>query len=317
MKILVTGGAGFIGTNLCLRLMNDGHEVYCYDNLYSSTLDNVDVCRNASNSYHYFNVDVRLNHKFHQIDFDRVYHLACPASPPVYQKDQIYTMTTSFVGSNNVFRTYGKKARILLASTSEIYGDPEIHPQKEIYFGNVNSFGARSCYDEGKRSSEALAYSYIDQYGCDIRVARIFNTHGPYMDLYDGRVVTNFIGQVLRNEPLTIYGDGTQTRSLCYVSDTVSGLIKLMECPREKFNNTSPIVNLGNPEEKTISEIATSILHKMKSHNDIIYKPLPSDDPLRRRPDITKAEEILGWSPSVSFDTGIDKTIEWFYNKRG
>ncbi len=298
MRVLVTGGAGFIGSHLCDRLVKQGHDVFCLDNLYTGRLSNVGVAGLRTG-------DVMDREAVECGPVDRIYHLACPASPKAYQAQPIKTMLVNVVGSHNILNLARKyDARVLLASTSEVYGDPEVHPQTEDYWGNVNPNGPRACYDEGKRAAETLFCDYRRLYGTDIRIARIFNTYGPRMQQDDGRVVSNFICQALRGEPLTIYGDGTQTRSFCYVDDMVDGLITLMES-----DETRP-VNLGNPEEITIGNLARKII---SLHGPAISKvePLPEDDPKQRRPDITRAMN-LGWKPETSIDSGLLRTFEWF-----
>ncbi len=305
-KILVTGGAGFLGSFLCERLLVQGHEVLCVDNLYTGCKENI-----------YALLD---NHRFefmrHDVTFplyvevDEIYNLACPASPIHYQRDPVQTTKTSVQGAINMLGLAKRlKAKILQASTSEVYGDPEVHPQQEGYWGHVNPVGVRSCYDEGKRCAETLFFDYYRQHKLRIKVARIFNTYGPRMHPNDGRVVSNFIVQALKNEPITIYGRGTQTRSFCYVSDLVDGLIRLMDSSNEI---TGP-VNLGNPREFTMLELAEKVLQLAGSVSPIIFKPLPQDDPRQRQPNIDKAVEQLGWEPKVELDKGLLQTIEYFY----
>lgn len=298
MRILVTGGAGFVGSNLC-RKLSEENEVFVFDNLSTGNVRNL---REVKADFIWADV----NHPFECfMDVDQIYHLACPASPVHYQADPINTIKTSFLGSLNALE-YAKicKARVLLTSTSEIYGDPLEHPQKETYWGHVNSIGIRSCYDEGKRAAESLFMDYHRK-GADTRIARIFNTYGPNMSPNDGRVVSNFIVAALKNKPITIYGDGTQTRSFMYIDDLVNGLIKLMNS-----DYTSP-VNLGNPVETQIGVIAKVIKDLTGSSSEIIMLPIPQDDPKRRKPDITLAKS-LGWMPSVSLIDGLKKTIEYF-----
>jgi len=312
-KILVTGGAGFIGTHLCEKLLNQGNEVICLDNYYTGSKVNVEELIGRK----YFEL-IRHDITFPiLIEVDQIYNLACPASPVHYQVDPVQTTKTSVHGSINMLELAKRTgARILQSSTSEVYGDPEIHPQKENYWGRVNPIGIRSCYDEGKRCAETLFFDYYRQYNIDIKVARIFNTYGPKMQLQDGRVISNFIVQALKNENLTIFGDGAQSRSFCYVDDIVDGLIKLMNS-RNDF--TGP-VNIGNPDEISILELAEKILKLTGSKSKIVYKPLPLDDPKRRQPVIDLAEKELGWQPQIQLDDGLKKTINYFksrvlYNK--
>jgi len=306
MRILVTGGAGFIGSHLVDRLMSEGHEVICLDNFYTGRKDNIKHW--LSNPYfeairHDITEPIRL-------EVDQIYHLACPASPVHYQFNPVKTVKTNVMGTLHMLGLAKRvKARFLLASTSEVYGDPEVHPQPEEYRGNVSCTGIRSCYDEGKRIAETLAFDYHRDNGVDIRVARIFNTYGPRMLENDGRVVSNFVAQSLRNEPITVYGDGSQTRSFCYVSDLVDGLIRLMN------GNYMGPVNLGNPGEYTILELAQMIQGMINPDLEIAYKPLPQDDPKKRQPDITKAKEILGWEPHVPLEAGLEFLIEDFRDR--
>jgi UDP-glucuronate decarboxylase len=303
MRILVTGGAGFIGSHLIDRLMKEQHEVICLDNFYTGTKQNISKWYGNPNFElirHDITEPIRL-------EVDRIYHLACPASPVHYQYNPIKTTKVSFLGTSNMLGLAKRvKARFLLASTSEVYGDPDIHPQPEEYHGNVNPIGIRSCYDEGKRISETLSFDYYRQHNTEIRVARIFNTYGPRMLENDGRVVSNFIAQSLQGKPLTVYGDGSQTRSFCYVTDLVDGLIKLMD-----GDQTGPI-NLGNPEEYTILQLAEKIRDKIAPDREISFKPLPQDDPRQRKPDITKAKTLLNWQPKISVDDGLAETIAEF-----
>lgn len=304
MKILVTGGAGFIGSHLVDRLMEAGHTVVCIDNLYTG--------RKSNNAQWLENPNFQLiqHDIIDQIEIDNVdqiYHLACPASPVHYQFDPVKTAKTNFLGTLNMLDLAKKwKARIFLASTSEVYGDPLIHPQTEDYWGNVNCTGIRSCYDEGKRIAETLTFDYHRQYDLEVRVARIFNTHGSRMLENDGRVVSNFIVQALKGIPLTIYGDGSQTRSFCYVSDLVEGFIRLMNS-----DYTGP-VNLGNPGEYTILQLAETIQRLIDPTAALVFKPLPLDDPQRRQPDISKAKSHLDWEPKVGLEEGLSKTIAYF-----
>jgi UDP-glucuronate decarboxylase len=303
MRILVTGGAGFIGSHLIDRLIKQGHEVLCLDNFYTGTKRNIEPWL-GNPRFELIRHDVTEPIR---LEVDQVYHLACPASPVHYQFNPIKTIKTNVVGTLNMLGLAKRvKARFLLASTSEVYGDPDVHPQPEEYRGNVNCIGIRSCYDEGKRVAETLAFDYHREHGLEIRVARIFNTYGPHMLENDGRVVSNFICQSLRGTPLTIYGDGSQTRSFCYVSDLVEGLMRLMN-----GDYIGP-VNLGNPGEYTILELAQTIQSMINPESELIYKPLPSDDPKQRQPDITKAQKYLNWSPTISLKEGLELTIPDF-----
>lgn len=304
-RVLVTGGAGFIGSHLCERLLDDGAEVLCVDNFYSSTRRNI----------HHLLTNPRFELLRHDITFplyvevDEIYHLACPASPIFYQRDPVQTTKTSVIGSINMLGLAKRVgAPILLTSTSEVYGDPQVHPQTEEYWGNVNPIGIRSCYDEGKRCAETLFFDYRRQHDMDIKVVRIFNTYGPRMLADDGRVVSNFIVQALAGQDLTVYGDGTQTRSFCYVDDLVEGLIRMMDTGHEV---TGPI-NLGNPNEMSVGQLAELVTDMVGEGRKVIYQPLPEDDPKQRQPDITKAKEVLGWQPTVDLQTGLKATIEWF-----
>ncbi|MCG6550816.1 MAG: SDR family oxidoreductase [Candidatus Magnetominusculus sp. LBB02] len=304
-RILITGGAGFLGSHLCQRLLNEGNEVICLDNFYTGRKSNViDLIDN-----HYFEV-MRHDVCFPLfVEVDEIYNLACPASPIHYQFDPVQTTKTSVHGAINMLGLAKRlKIKILQASTSEVYGDPAVHPQVETYWGNVNTIGPRACYDEGKRCAETLFFDYHRQHGLNIKVARIFNTYGPRMLQNDGRVVSNFIVQALKDNDITIYGDGAQTRSFCYVDDLCDGLIKLMNS-RDDF--TGP-VNLGNPGEFTILELARKIIDMTGSKSKIKFMPLPADDPTRRQPDITLAKDMLGWQPSVPLDEGLNKTIAYF-----
>lgn len=304
MRILVTGGAGFIGSHLCERLVTEGHDVLCLDNFFTGRKENIDPLLDS----HRFEL---IRHDVIEpilLEVDRVYNLACPASPVHYQFNPVKTIKTSVMGTINMLGLAKRvKARILQASTSEVYGDPLVHPQSEEYWGNVNPIGVRSCYDEGKRVAETLMMDYHRQNGVDIRIIRIFNTYGPRMALNDGRVVSNFIVQALRNEDITVYGDGSQTRSFCYVDDLVDGMMRLMN--REGI--TGPM-NMGNPAETTILEFATRIVDLTGSSSKIIFKPLPSDDPKQRQPDISLARETLGWEPETDITVGLKKTIDYF-----
>lgn len=308
-RVLVTGGAGFLGSHLCKRLLEEGNEVLCLDNFYTGSKDNIiDLLKDP-----YFEV-VRHDITFPvYLEVDQIYNLACPASPVYYQRYPIQTTKTSISGAINVLGLAKRlKIRVLQASTSEIYGDPTVHPQTEDYWGNVNCTGIRSCYDEGKRAAETLFFDYHRELGLDIRVARIFNTYGPHMAINDGRVVSNFIVQALTNQNITIYGKGEQTRSLCYVEDLIEGLIKLMNTP-----DVHQPVNLGNPQERSIRELAEYILQFTNSKSELVYKPLPEDDPMQRCPDITRARKLLGWKPQIDFVEGIDRTIEYFKSRVG
>ena len=302
----MTGGAGFIGSHLIDRLMTQGHEVICLDNFYTGHKRNILQWLNHPNFEllrHDITEPIRL-------EVDQIYHLACPASPVHYQYNPVKTIKTNVMGTLYMLGLAKRvKARFLLASTSEVYGDPEVHPQAEDYRGNVNPIGPRSCYDEGKRVAETLAFDYHRQNNVEIRVARIFNTYGPRMLENDGRVVSNFVVQSLQGSPLTVYGDGSQTRSFCYVSDLVEGLIRLMNC-----EYTGPI-NLGNPEEYTILELAQAVQKLVNPDAEIIFKPLPQDDPRRRRPDISKAKTLLNWQPTVLLQSGLKLTVEDFQKR--
>jgi UDP-glucuronate decarboxylase len=304
-RILVTGGSGFIGSHLCRRLLAQGHDVLVADNFYSSSRHNVaDLLSEPRFELMRHDVTFPL-----YVEVDQIYHLACPASPVYYQRDPVQTTKTCVHGSINMLGLAKRLgARILLSSTSEVYGDPAVHPQAESYWGNVNPTGLRSCYDEGKRCAETLFFDYYRQHQLPVKVARIFNTYGPNMLPDDGRVVSSFIVQALRGDPLTVFGDGLQTRSFCYVDDLVEGLIRLMNSP---LGVTGP-VNLGNPGEFTMVELAKKVLALTGSHSPIEHHPLPADDPVRRRPDITRARELLGWEPAVSLDEGLSPTVEYF-----
>ncbi len=304
-RILITGGAGFLGSHLCERLVAQGHDVICVDNYFTGRKDNVAHLLNNPR-FELLRHDVTFPL---YVEVDEIYNLACPASPIHYQHDPVQTTKTSVHGAINMLGLAKRvKARILQASTSEVYGDPSQHPQSESYWGNVNPIGPRSCYDEGKRCAETLFFDYHRQHRIPIRVARIFNTYGPRMLPNDGRVVSNFIVQALNGEPITVYGDGSQTRSFCYVDDLVEGLIRLMAAPDEI---TGP-VNLGNPGEFTILELAKKIVLKTGSNSEIVLKPLPRDDPKQRRPDITIAQRALSWKPTIELDAGLDKTVAYF-----
>lgn len=303
-RILVTGGAGFLGSHLCEKLLKQGHEIVCLDNFFTSDRRNVEHLLGN----HRFEL---VRHDVTQpivIEVDDIYHLACPASPVHYQRNPVRTVRTAVHGTLNMLDMAREvHARILIASTSEVYGDPTVHPQPEGYWGNVNPIGPRACYDEGKRCAEALTASYARQYGIESRIARIFNTYGPRMHEDDGRVVSNFVVQALRHAPLTIYGDGSQTRSFCYVSDLLDGLIQLLATEADP----GPI-NLGNPSERSIQDLAERIVRLTKSRSELVFGPLPTDDPIQRCPDISRARASLDWSPTVSIDEGLLSTIEYF-----
>jgi UDP-glucuronate decarboxylase len=303
-RVLVTGGAGFLGSHLCDRLIKEGNDVICVDNLFTGSKDNIRHL--LSNPYFEF-----IRHDITEplyVEVDQIYNLACPASPVHYQYNPIKTAKTSIHGALNMLGLAKRvRARILQASTSEVYGDPEIHPQPETYRGCVNPIGLRSCYDEGKRMAETLFFDYYRQHKVDIRVIRIFNTYGPRMNQNDGRVVSNFIVQALRGNDITIYGDGKQTRSFCYVDDLIDGMIRMMNC--EDFIGP---VNIGNPGEFTMLELAQKIVDMTGSKSELVYEPLPSDDPAQRRPVIDLAKEKLDWNPTVALDEGLKKTIEYF-----
>ncbi len=304
-RIIVTGGAGFIGSHLCARLLTHGHEVLCLDNFFTGRRQNV-ASLMSNTAFELMRHDVTFPL---YVETDQIYNLACPASPVHYQFDPVQTTKTSVHGAINMLGLAKRtRAKILQASTSEVYGDPAVHPQVESYHGNVNPIGPRACYDEGKRCAETLFFDYYRQHKLRIRVARIFNTYGPRMLPNDGRVVSNFIVQALKGDPITIYGKGDQTRSFCYVDDLLNGLISLMESSDDV---TGPI-NLGNPVESTILELAEKIINLSKSSSKIVFKPLPQDDPTRRRPDITKARETLNWNPKVPLEDGLMRTIEYF-----
>lgn len=304
-RILVTGGAGFLGSHLCERLVEMGHDVICLDNFFTSQKSNVAHLLGEPN-FELIRHDITLPI---WLEVDEIYNLACPAAPGHYQYNPIKTMKTSLMGSINVLGMAKRcRAKILQASTSEVYGDPEIHPQPESYRGAVNPIGPRACYDEGKRAAEALFMDYRRMNNVNIRIVRIFNTYGPRMHPYDGRVISNFIRQALCGEDITVYGDGSQTRSFCYRDDMVEGIIRMME-NGEDFSGP---INLGNPEEFTIRELAELVLKLTGSRSKIVYKPLPADDPVRRRPDITLARQKLGWEPKTPLQEGLQWTIEWF-----
>lgn len=305
MKILITGGAGFLGSALCRRLLNEGNEVWCLDNFLTGRMDNISGLLNNSR-FHLLQQDI-----IDPVDIpvEQIYNLACPASPAHYQKDPVHTAKTCFLGALNMLelaKKYG--AAVLQASTSEVYGDPLVHPQKEEYKGNVNPVGIRSCYDEGKRIAETLFFDHARQYGTKIRVVRIFNTYGPNMDPRDGRVVSNFIIQALKSEKITVYGDGSQTRCFCYVDDMTEAFTRMMNNPQ---GFTGP-VNLGNPVEMTVKELADNVIRLTGSASSLEYCDLPQDDPVRRRPDISLAKKMLGWEPKVPLEQGLKETIMYF-----
>ena len=306
-KVLVTGGAGFIGSHLCDLLIENGYGVICLDNLLTGSKKNIEHLVGNPN-FEFIEADVISGLKIDgNINF--IFHLASPASPIDYQNHPEETLLVNSIGTLNALNlAKDKKAKVLIVSTSEIYGDPKESPQKETYWGNVNSFGPRSCYDESKRFAEAATYVFLHKYDVDARIVRIFNTYGPRMQKDDGRVVSNFINQCLRNEPITVYGDGNQTRSFCYVSDMVRGLLKVMLTD----NTKGEVFNLGNPEEYTMNDLAVKIKKMTAVSSEIIHKELPPDDPKQRRPDISKAENVLGWKPEVNVDTGLQKTIEYY-----
>jgi UDP-glucuronate decarboxylase len=304
-RILVTGGAGFLGSHLCERLLAEGHDVLCADNYFTGTRDNI-LHLLANPHFEAMRHDVTFPL---YVEVDEIYNLACPASPIHYQFDPVQTTKTSVHGAINMLGLAKRvKARILQASTSEVYGDPTTHPQQEEYWGNVNPIGPRACYDEGKRCAETLFFDYHRQHGLKIRVARIFNTYGPRMHPNDGRVVSNFIMQALKGEPITIFGDGSQTRAFCYVDDMIDGLVRLMAAPDTV---TGPI-NLGNPAEMTVRELAERVIRLTGSRSTLAFKPLPVNDPTQRCPDIAKAGAILGWRPTVDLETGLERTIAYF-----
>jgi len=304
-RILITGGAGFLGSHICDRLIAEGHEVLCLDNFFTGSKKNIVHLLEKTN----FEL---IRHDLVQpifIEVDEIYNLACPASPIQYQYNPVKTIKTSVMGAINMLGLAKRvKAKILQASTSEIYGNPTVHPQKEEYWGNVNAIGPRSCYDEGKRCAETLFFDYYRQNKVNIRVVRIFNTYGPRMDPNDGRVVSNFIVQALRNQDITVYGDGSQTRSFCFVDDLIEGLLRMMNGPDDFIGP----VNLGSPDEFTILELAQKTIDIIGSRSGIVFKPLPQDDPLQRQPEISIAKEKLSWSPHVSLEEGLAKTIDYF-----
>jgi UDP-glucuronate decarboxylase len=304
-RILVTGGAGFIGSHLCERLLDQGHEVLCVDNFYSSSRVNVEhLITNRRFELMRHDVTFPL-----YVEVDEIYHLACPASPIHYQRDPVQTTKTSVHGSINMLGLAKRtKARILLASTSEVYGDPTVHPQPEDYWGNVNPIGPRSCYDEGKRCAETLFMDYRRQHGMDTKIVRIFNTYGPRMAPDDGRVVSNFVMQALSGAPMTVYGSGEQTRSFCYIDDMVDGLLAMMNTPPD----VSGPINLGNPEEVTMRDLAVQVARVVGAPAQVTHVPLPDDDPMQRMPDVSRARELLGWSAQIPLDKGLEHTVNWF-----
>lgn len=322
-RILITGGAGFIGSHLCERFINDGHEVICLDNYFTGNKENVSHLMN----HHRFEL---IRHDITEpilMEADWIFNLACPASPIHYQYNPVKTIKVNVLGALNMLGLAKRvKARILQASTSEIYGDPDVHPQKEEYWGNVNPIGKRSCYDEGKRVAETLFFDYMRQNKVDTKVVRIFNTYGPRMRSDDGRVVSNFIVQALKNEPITMYGDGSQTRSFCYIDDMIEGLIRMMDYEtgeyirepdytKQYLSGYPGPINLGNPHEVSIYSIAKLVTELAGSKSEIVFRPLPEDDPKRRCPDITKAKGILEWQPYVQLEEGLQKTVEYFRKK--
>lgn len=308
---MVTGGAGFLGSNLCERLVKDPKNyIYCLDNLQTGSLENIRKLQDLPN-FSFIRHDI-----VEPIDLpvDQIYNAACPASPPAYQAEPVHTLKTSVIGMLNMLELARKyNAAVLQFSTSEVYGDAQVHPQPESYWGNVNPDGIRSCYDEGKRAAETLCFDYYRQYGVRIKVIRIFNTYGPKMNPEDGRVISNFVNQALRGEDLTVYGDGSQTRSFCYVDDLIEGIVRMMNSPDEI---TGP-VNLGNPQEFTMLELAEEVLRQIPSGSKLTYRELPGDDPKQRRPDITLANRLLNWEPRISLQQGLEKVIEYYRDLMG
>jgi UDP-glucuronate decarboxylase len=304
-RCAVTGGAGFLGSHLCERLLNDGYDVLCIDNFYTGSKRNIThLLENPFFELYRHDITYPL-----YVEVDEIFNLACPASPIHYQNDPVQTTKVNVHGSINMLGLAKRtRAKIMQASTSEVYGDPEQHPQQESYWGHVNPIGLRSCYDEGKRCAETLFFDYNRQHGLKIKVARIFNTYGPRMHPNDGRVVSNFIVQALTGSPITLYGDGLQTRSFCYADDLIEGFVRLMGSPDDFIGP----VNLGNPQEFTIAELAEKVLALTKSSSKVIHKPLPKDDPVKRKPDITRAKEVLKWEPAISLDEGLPRTIDYF-----
>ena len=308
MRILVTGGAGFLGSHLCEKLVTQGHDVLCLDNFFTGRKSNIE---HLLDSPHFELIRHDITEPI-MLEVDRIYNLACPASPVHYQYNPVKTIKTSVMGTINMLGLAKRvRARILQASTSEVYGDPQVHPQLESYWGNVNPIGIRSCYDEGKRVAETLMMDYHRQNGVDIRIVRIFNTYGPRMAENDGRVVSNFIVQALQGKDITIFGEGSQTRSFCYVDDLIEGMVRMMEC-----ENESGPVNLGNPTETTILEFAQRIIELTGANSSLVFNPLPADDPKQRRPDITLARRLLGWEPHVRLEEGLKKTIYYFAGQK-
>lgn len=306
-KILITGGAGFLGSHLCKKLLDSNYNITCLDNLLTGSLDNIKSF-NGKKNFNFINHDITNEFKG---EFDEIYNLACPASPIHYQIDPIKTIKTSVLGSINLLELAKKhQSKIFQASTSEIYGDPEMHPQQESYWGHVNPIGPRSCYDEGKRCAETLFFDYYRQHNIEIKLVRIFNTYGPKMNPHDGRVVSNFIVQAIQGKDISIYGDGSQTRSFCFVDDMIEGFIAMME----SNNRISGPINLGNPIEFTILELAEKIIGLIGGKSKIIFNDLPIDDPKKRKPDISKAKIDLGWTPKISIDEGLYLTIDYFKN---
>ena len=304
-RILVTGGAGFLGSHLCDRFLTEGHEVICVDNFYSSTKQNINHMMDHP-SFEFIRHDVTFPL---YLEVDEIYNMACPASPVHYQHDPVQTTKTSVHGAINMLGLAKRTgAKILQASTSEVYGDPAVHPQEESYWGNVNPIGPRSCYDEGKRCAETLFFDYHRQHGVNTKVVRIFNTYGPRMHPNDGRVVSNFIVQALLGEDNTIYGDGSQTRSFCYVDDLIDAIVRMMNTEDDVVGP----VNIGNPHEFTMLQLAELVQHKVQTGSKTVFKPLPVNDPMQRKPDISKAKEFLGWEPAIELDAGLDFTIDYF-----
>lgn len=313
MNILVAGGAGFLGSNFCRLLLSKGHNVWAVDNLITSDSENLDAIKNDPR-FVFLQADIIKSDfvgQLGQVKFDVIYHLASPASPPKYQKYPVETLEVNSIGTKNLLEiALRDSAKFIYASTSEVYGDPSVHPQTEGYWGNVNSFGPRSCYDEAKRFGEAMCYTYLTKYNVDVRLVRIFNTYGPNMDPDDGRVVSNFVTQALRGDKMTIYGDGSQTRSFCYVDDLIRGFYLMMEKPVK-----GEVINLGNPTEFTMLELAQKVQSILGRELEIINESLPQDDPKQRRPDISKAIRLLGWQPEINLEHGLVSTIEYFKNK--
>lgn len=309
MKILVTGGAGFLGSHLCSELLIQGNEVICVDNLYTGKKSNIVSLLKEYDNFEFIRHDVTFPL---YLEIDQIYHLACPASPVQYQRNPVQTIKTCVIGTTNMLGLAKRTgASIMQASTSEIYGDPKVHPQTEDYWGNVNPIGIRACYDEGKRCAETLCMDYKRQYNVDVKIARIFNTYGPMMDSNDGRVVSNFINQALENKPITIYGDGKQSRSFCFVDDLINGFIKFLNYKKD----TKPM-NLGNPDEFTIKELAEKVINMTNSKSIITNKELPQDDPKQRQPNIEYAKNTINWYPKIKLDVGLARTVDWFDNLR-